>query len=31
VLVDRAGYRGVSRLLPGATCPGCRAPQPFVT
>lgn len=31
LLVDRAGYRGVSRLLPDATCPGCRAPQPFVT
>jgi pyruvate formate lyase activating enzyme len=31
VLVDRAGYRGVSRLLPGAKCPGCRVPQPFVT
>jgi pyruvate formate lyase activating enzyme len=30
LLVDRAGYRGVSRLKPDATCPGCAAAQPFV-
>ncbi len=30
VLVDRAGYRGVSRLTPQGACPACGVVQPFV-
>lgn len=30
LLVDRSGDGGVPRLGPGAACPGCGRPQPFV-